>query len=189
VKPREGEIDHADIRASLAGDEAAYARMVDRYEAQVFAQMWRFTRDRRVLEELAQDVFVEGYLNLRTFRGEAPFLHWLRRIGTRVGYRYWKLERRARERRNILARQSAPRNTNSIRDPSEAGETLFRLLEVMAPRDRLVLTLYYFEDCDTKEIAERTGWSQILVRVQIHRARRRLKRLLVEAGYGRSDDE
>ena len=91
--------DRRDIRSTLDGNEDAYACLVERYEAQVFAQMWRFTRDRLVLEELVQDVFVEAYLSLARFRGEAPFLHWLRRIATRVGYRFWKHERRDRDRR------------------------------------------------------------------------------------------
>ena len=52
--------------------------------------MWRFTRDRVQWEELVHDVFVEAYLSLRSYRGEAPLLHWLRKIATRVGYRWWK---------------------------------------------------------------------------------------------------
>ncbi len=154
------------------------------YEEQIFAHMWRFTRDRRVLEELVQDVLVEVFLSLTKYRETAPFLHWVRRIATRVGYRYWKLENRARQHRELLACEwKGPENVER-QTPSEAGEELFRMLERLAPRDRLVLTLYYFEECDTKEIAERTGWSLVLVRVQMHRACRKLKRMLMEAGYG-----
>ena len=179
--------DRCDIRASLDGDEAAYARLVERYEAQIFAQMWRFTRDRRVLDELVQDVFVEVYLNLGKFRGDAPLLHWVRRIATRVGYRYWKHENRSRRRREALVREGlAIARISQHPTASEVGEALFQMLEHLAPKDRLVLTLYYFDDCDTKEIAERTGWTPALVRVRLHRACRRLRRLLIEAGYGRT---
>ncbi len=57
--------------------------------------MTRFTRDERMLEELVHDVFVEAYFSLDGYRGDAPFEHWLQRIATRVGYRYWT--RRGRE--------------------------------------------------------------------------------------------
>ena len=40
---------------------------------------------------------------------------------------------------------------------SEAAEYLFHLLEGLPPKDRLVLTLLYFEGCDTYEIADRMG--------------------------------
>ena len=53
---------------------------------------------------------------------------------------------------------------------------------------RLILTLQYFEECDTREIASRTGWSRTLVKVRAFRARRKLKALLTEAGFGRKSD-
>jgi RNA polymerase sigma factor (sigma-70 family) len=45
-------------------------------------------------------------------------------------------------------------------------------------RDRLVLTLRYFEDMSTEEMAAATGWSAPMVKVQTYRARKKLKRLL-----------
>jgi RNA polymerase sigma-70 factor (ECF subfamily) len=186
---RNADTDIADIQASLDGDENAYARLMERYEGQLFAQMWRFTRDRRVLDELVQDVLVEVYLSLGSFHGKVPFLPWVRKIATRVGYRYWKLENRARQRREVLEREWRIADVVNPRKPSEAGEMLFDMLERLSPRDRLVLTLYYFEDCDTREIAGRTGWSNVLVRVQMHRACRKLKRMLTEAGYGKTTNE
>jgi RNA polymerase sigma-70 factor (ECF subfamily) len=45
-------------------------------------------------------------------------------------------------------------------------------------RDRLVLMLIYLEGCSVAEAAEATGWSRTMVKVQAHRARRRLRALL-----------
>lgn len=184
------EEDQRDIRDSLAGNEEAYARLVDRYEPQVFTQMWRFTRDRMVLDELVQDVFVEVYLNLRKFRGEAPLFFWIRRIATRVGYRHWKLQRRIQKRRELVNQNPGlllrvPKDAS----PSEAGDMLFQMLALLPPKDRLVLTMYYYEECNSREIAERMGWSPTLVRVRIHRACKKLRTLLSDAGYGRSHHE
>ena len=74
--------------------EQAYARLVRRYQSEIADQMWRFSRQVSVAEELVQEVFVEAYFSLAKFRGQSPLLHWLRRIATRVGYRYWKHEAR-----------------------------------------------------------------------------------------------
>jgi RNA polymerase sigma-70 factor (ECF subfamily) len=180
------EIDQGDIAASLNGDGEAYARVVRHYQDQVAAQMWRFTRDPAVLEELVQDVFVEAYLSLRGFRGRAPFLHWLRRVATRVGYRYWKSQVRKRDREEVL-RETSLNLATAPEDPtpSEAAEALYGLLARLPPPDRLVLTLFYFAECDTNEIASRTGWNRTLVKVRLHRARKKLKALLNEAGIRR----
>ena len=47
-----------------------------------------------------------------------------------------------------------------------------------------MLTLMYFEDCSTREIADRTGWTLTVVKVRAHRARQKLKKLLEKAGLG-----
>jgi RNA polymerase sigma-70 factor (ECF subfamily) len=188
------EQDRRDIVASLDGDEAAYERLVRRYEQYIAAQMWRFTRDRRVLDELVQEVFVEAYVSLANYKGRAPFLHWLRRIATRAGYRYWKQETRERAHRDLLAERKADvlaaqagvLAARAESSPHEAGEYLYALLGQLAPQERLVLTLLYFEECDTTEIARRMGWTRTLVKVRAYRARKRLKTLLEQAGYGRT---
>lgn len=178
------EVDRVDIAASLRGDEGAYARLIGRYQSTIGAQMWRFSRDPVVVEELVQEVFVECYLGLPKFRGQAPFVHWMRRIATRVGYRYWKRKARRQEGEEALRRE--PRIEAAQADdasPREAAEWLHRLLAGLAPEDRLVLTLHYFEGLDMNEIAERMGWTRTLAKVRAFRARKRLRVMLEEAGY------
>ena len=180
------ESDWADIRATLRGDVDAYARLVSRYQAQVFNQMWRFTRDPNVQEELVQEVFIEVYRSLKSFKARSPFLHWIRRIATRVGYRYWKYKAKGKRLREAIEQQPMPKWAKpEDQEPSEAAACLHELLAKLPTKDRLVLTLIYFEECDGKEIAERVGWSESLVRVRAHRARQKLKKLLGEAGFGR----
>lgn len=182
--------DVEDIRASLGGDETAYARIVQRYENLVAAQMRRYTRNPQLLDELVQEVFVEVYFSLARFQGQAPLLHWIRRIATRVGYRFWKLKTRDQQRFGILMDEKQdiivkPRNAT----PPEAAEYLMTLLEELPPQDRIVLDLLYFEECDTREIAERMGWTRTLVKVRAYRARQKLRVLLEEHGFGNVTDE
>jgi RNA polymerase sigma-70 factor (ECF subfamily) len=180
------EEDRKDIAESLAGNGEGFARLVRRYQDRVAAQMWRFTRDAVVLDQLVQDVFVEAYLSLKGFRGRAPFLHWLRRIATRVGFHYWKSQARIEEREEALKETNlnlaAPPETLT---PNEAADMLYQLFGKLPPADRLVLTLFYFEECGVKEISARSGWNRALVKVRLHRARKKLKSLLEEVGMGR----
>lgn len=177
--------DRPDLRAALAGDSEAYRRLVERYQQAIAAYMWRFTRDRLQWEELVHEVFVEAYFSLASYRGDAPWLHWLRRIATRVGYRWWK---QCQRRRPHVPLSPEAWQQIAAADPSqtraeEAAEVVQGLLAQLAPRDRLVLTLMYLEQCSVAEVAQRTGWSLTLVKVQLHRARKRLKRLLEQGGY------
>lgn len=170
------------IRTCLSGDENSYAQLVERYERAVAGLLWRFTRDRLVLEELIQDTFVEVYLSLGRFRKNAPFYPWLRTIATRVGYRYWRRRKQRPDREAILEEwQRETRLVAKVEAPSDAAEHIYRLLELLEPKDRLVLTLRYFEGCSVNEIAERMGWSATLVKVRTFRARNKLRTLLLKA--------
>ena len=174
--------DSNDIRLARQGDSDAYRRLVERYQNHVARILWRFSRDRLVHEELVQDVFVEAYLSLNGYRGKAPFGHWLARISTRVGYRYWKEKARqkATEAFSLEGWDQAADDEKEPEglDPEKAAGLLHRLMEQLPPRDRLVLVLRYFEGCDVAETARRTGWTRTMVKVQALRARNKLKRLL-----------
>ncbi len=174
--------DWCDVREALAGDGAAYERLVRRYQQPIAAYMWRFTRDRRQCEELVQDVFVEAYLSLKGYAGRSPLLHWLKRVATRVGYRFWK----NRRGRHELPLPADADSTLAALDGTEAArhaaELVHWLLAQLGPRDRLVLTLAYLEECSVQETSELTGWSRSMVKVQSHRARRRLAAICREMG-------
>ncbi len=171
--------DWLDVTASLKGEEQAYARLVRRYERPITGLLWRFTRDPAQCEELVQQVFVEAYFSLKTYRGDAPLLHWLRRIATRTGYRFWR--DRAKEPVEAALPEDFLEQIEAVDDdeigPAEAAAILDALLARLPADDRLVLTLMYFEDVGTKEIAERMGWSRAKVKTQALRARRKIREI------------
>lgn len=178
--------DNADIQATLAGDPNAYARLVERHQQTVARRMWRFTRDRRELDELVAEVFVQAYTSLGNYRGDAPWSHWLSKIATRTGYRFWKRRRKKQQRETPLQDWDQPIEVDAARrlEATEAARQLHRLLEELPPRDRLVLTLMYLDELSVAEIAEQTGWSESMVKVQAHRARKKLRRRLEKQSPG-----
>jgi RNA polymerase sigma-70 factor (ECF subfamily) len=182
-------LDIEDVCMSRQGDGDAYRRLIERHQEHVSQIMWRFSRDLRLHEELVQDVFVEAYLSLATYRGKAPFAHWLSRIATRVGYAYLKQSARhhAKEGFTLQEWDELTDDFSKEIEPSHAAALLYRLLEKLPSRDRLVLTLRYFEDCDIAETARRTGWSKAMVKVQTWRARKKLRKLLQKTGLVRAE--
>lgn len=171
--------DVQDIEQTLTGQGDAYGRLVARYQGEIGQWLWRFTRDRIIWEELVQSVFVEAYLHLGRFRREAPFLHWLRKIATRVGYHHWQAQARQR-RRNVQALVADPPVATPQQDVSEQQDEaamLHSLLAQLPPRDRLVLTLLHIEERSVAETAQLVGWSQVMVKVQAFRARKKLRDL------------
>jgi RNA polymerase sigma-70 factor (ECF subfamily) len=173
------EADRRDVEFARGGDGDAFARLIARHEEAVARQMWRFTRDPRAHAELVQDVFVAAFTSLRGYRGEGPFLHWLRKIAVRAGMAHWR-ERGRAGRAAPLAEDLPARFAEEPAGHSaaEAAELVHKALGALPPRDRLVVTLMHIEERSVAETAELTGWSETLVKVQAWRARRKLRKLL-----------
>ena len=172
------EQDLANVEATLNGDQDAYAGIVERHNVAVQKQMRNFSRDPGIIEELTQDVFVEAYVGLAKFRGDAPFRHWLSRIATLTGYKHWK--KKDKDKKTVpLAEGMEPeaREPTETGNPEEAAKLLFELLELLSADDRLAMTLMYLEHLSQDEIAERMGWTRVMVAVRIYRAKQKLRKL------------
>jgi len=175
--------DLEDIGRSRAGEGEAYRRLVERHQQHVSAIVWRFSRDPDTHEDLVQEVFIEAYESLPTYRGDAPFANWLARIATRVGYRYWKRQKREHSLRTVPLEEWHQITDESVEQtpPEAAAELVHGLLGQLPPRDRLVLTMRYLEGHSVQRTSQLTGWSQSMVKVQTWRAIRKLRRLLEQA--------
>ncbi len=146
--------------------------------------MRRFCRDPAVRVDLTHDVFVEAYLSLRSYRGTAPWIHWLRKIAVRVGYRYWT-NRQGRACEVLLSEDDWRRLDGTLPEPTQAtaaADLVYAVLAQLAPSDRLILTLLYLDDCTMAEAAERAGWTVVGTKVRAFRARNRLRKL-IEGGF------
>jgi RNA polymerase sigma-70 factor (ECF subfamily) len=175
----------ADVAASLRGEGAAYARIIERFQSTIAGRMNRFTRDRNAIEELTHDVFVEAYFSLPGYEGDAPLEHWLQKIATRIGYGYWKRKgknKAALYDEAVHDRSSGEATGNAVDDQEEVAQ----VLEQLPPRDRLVLTLLYLESRSVAEAADVAGWSQTMVKVQAYRARQKFEKLYRKMNAGAS---
>lgn len=177
--PNRDEDDSAVIRLVQAGDNDAFARLVDKYSQAIHTQMRNYSRDLQVCEELAQDVFIEAFLSIGKYRGDAPFYNWLSRIATFTGYKYWK--KRDKKKREVEFSEErdwiAATPETAERDPEQAKRLAYDMLATLPDNDRLVLTLSYLEHCSHDEIGERLGWRKSLIAMRIFKAKAKLRKL------------
>lgn len=170
------------IQACLNGRQDVYKDIVVKYQPEISARMWRFSRNRTVCEELTQDVFVEAYLSLKNYRADAPFKHWLYRIATHVGYKYWKTVDKNKKFITLEETDRAVYDNIENIDSHRAAEALHNVLAGLKPKDRLVLTLLYFDNCSMEQISNQTGWSVPAVKMRAHRAKKRLLKTIKNKG-------
>src|SRR5260370_24912991 len=82
MEPTEAEL----IAAVLQGDAASFEPLVQKYLPRVFATARRYARRESEVEDIVQEVWIKAFQKLGSFRGEAPFEHWLMRLAVRTCY-------------------------------------------------------------------------------------------------------
>lgn len=174
------------IAAVLKGRTASFESLVQKYSPRVFATARRYARRESEVEDIVQEVWLKSFQKLGSFRGDAPFEHWLMRLAVRICYDFLRSHRRNREtsfselsepeedwlERVVTHPEDAPENAAAARQLVE------RVLEQLSPAARLIITLLEIEDRSVKEIAKLTGWSVPLVKVRAFRARAEMKKCL-----------
>lgn len=174
------------VRAVRGGDADRFGVLVARHQARLFSLARRYLRREDDVADLVQDVLVKAFSRLDSWRGEAPFEHWLMRLATRACLDALRSQRRHRE--DALSDLSAEEsewldrhaaNPESSDHRADAARSLVRkVFEQLSPSHRMVLTLLELEDRSVREISEMTGWSQTLVKVRAFRARAEMKKVL-----------
>jgi RNA polymerase sigma-70 factor (ECF subfamily) len=147
----------------------------------VAANLFRVLGDRNELDDLVQEVFVIAFRGMDRFRGDAKLSTWLYRIAVNVA-----LGRlRARSRKPPPAsvepegdEASAEGTPETLLAQREDVARVYRVLEHIAPKKRVVLVLHEIQGLDIKEIAEIVGAPLVTVRTRLHYARKEFYRLI-----------
>jgi len=168
------------VAGTLAGDDESFAELVRRHKRRVFGMAARFARNEHQLEDIAQEVFVRVFKNLKNFRHDAPFEHWLARVSASACYDFLRRERRHRDDAALDAVEFELSDA-SVENAIQAGrarEVLAWAMRHLRPEEQLILTLCEIEERSVREVMDLTGWSESNVKVRAFRARAALKRIL-----------
>ena len=176
------------IAAVLEGDPASFEPLVARYTPRLFATARRYARREDEVEDIVQEIWTKAYQKLASFRGEAPFEHWLMRLAVRTCYDFLRAHQRNREQSfSELSEPETDWLDGYVADPDSASETaaaarelVEKVLAELSPPARLIITLLEIEERSVKEIAELTGWSVPLVKVRAFRARAEMRKRLAK---------
>ena len=173
------------IAEVLEGSAESFEPLVVKYQSRIFALARRYARREDEVEDIVQTVFLKAYSKLSSYRGDAPFEHWLMRTATYTCYDFLRKHQRNREwNASDLSEEETDWFENIGEESTaetnrEAASTLVhKLLEGLKPEDRHIITLLELEHQTVKEIAELTGLSESNVKVKAHRAREKMRSAL-----------
>ena len=177
--------DYALARAAASGAIAAIGDLYDRHSRRVYSLCFRMTRNAADAEDLTQEIFIQLFRKIGSFRGESQFTTWLHRFTVNQVLMYF---RRVTARKEMIAEDieaeiSIPhQHENSARPRVVDKIALDIALSRLPPGYRLVFVLYDIEGYSHVEIASMLGCAVGTSKSQLHKARMKLRRLLKPDG-------
>lgn len=168
------------VRSCVAGDGEAWRALHRRYYPVAMAFLRKLGTRGHELEDACQDVFVELFRYLPTFRGQADLKTWLYRLCVTQARR---TGRRSKVMRAIHDRLQNDAAHDSVIPAAMATEStlLTRVqsaLDQMNERERLVFVLYEFEGLPGKQIAAIADCPEATVWRRLHYARQTFRKAL-----------
>jgi RNA polymerase sigma-70 factor (ECF subfamily) len=190
VSDAEDQIERKFIERLAGRDERAFNELVQLYEARVFRLLLRMLGRRDEAEDMAQEVFVQIFKAVGTFRGDSKLSTWIYRVSVNLCKNRMKyLSRRHTDGEDELE-PVAERDTleqakgvtfGDVPSPDRVVEgyqlerVLQRCIAELEPDFREVLILRDLEDLSYEEMSEITGLPDGTVKSRLHRARSMLK--------------
>ncbi len=177
------------VRLAQAGDTAAFAELVRRYQTPVIRFCERMTGSRPDAEDLAQDTFVRVYRNLNRMEPQARFSTLLFGIARNVTLNHLRDSGR-RGRNQSTSLDEMQLEARSSEQPGRAAQLselqrmLQRALQVLAPAHREILLLREVEGMEYDQIADVLQCERGTVKSRLARAREQLRLKLIEMGGG-----
>jgi RNA polymerase sigma-70 factor (ECF subfamily) len=177
--------DSALIARAQEGEPAAFQQLFVRHRNDVTRIVFRMLGPSADVEDVVQDVFLNVYRSLPSFRGESKFSTWLYRLATNVTRMHLR-RGRSRPRFADVEVPEAPRDDAPPDSPDEQIDraervrALYRLLDHLSEKKREGLILHDLEGVPAKEIADMAGIPVLTVRTRLFYARKELYAALAE---------
>ena len=156
------------------GDKDALGEFYRGYRAEVARNLHRMLGPGRVdLEDVLQEVFIEVFRSIGRFRGEARISTWLYRVCVNVALqRLRKRKRRAEVPAEAAGESVSDETPERGLDNRRRLDAVYRILDELAPKKRVVFILHEIEGREPKEIAGIVGAPVLTVRTRLHYARK-----------------
>ena len=175
-------------RRAAGGDEDAFAQLVGLHEKKVYGLALRMCGNPEDAADAAQEAFLAAWKGLPRFRGEAGFSTWLYRLTSNAAIDHL---RRVKRQRGEVSLDGGGPGLDAVDDaPSpqaQAEETELREavaegLSMLSEDHRQILLMREYQELSYDEIAQALEVDLGTVKSRISRARRALRKILLERG-------
>ena len=171
-----GESDETLVAQARAGDETAFARLIDRHYARIHRIAWRYCGNADDAEDIAQDVCIALGRAIQGYRGDGAFTSWLYRMTMNRAHDLHRSRAKQAKAIGAMAVIAEPACT-SPPDARADDDALWAAVRDLPERQRESVLLVYAEGMSHSEAADVLQCREATVSWHIHEAKKRLKRV------------
>ncbi len=163
------------IKDAKNGDEQAITRLITIHKGLVFTIVWRMTGDYHASQDLTQETFIKALSNIKKVKSGDHFKPWLCTIARNVVRDYL---RKAKRTQAVSLEVIEDLHGDSNGETARRRVIIQQGLAKLSERDRMILTLAYYDGLSLGEVGKAMKMSETAVKVCVHRARKRLRKHL-----------
>jgi RNA polymerase sigma factor (sigma-70 family) len=163
------------IEKTLKGDLLSFEKIVRKYNSIVYTLALRILKNHEEAEELSQDVFVKVYSALATFNHKSKFSTWIYKITFNNSINRLRSQKKYFDTQEINENMiTGFYDQNDYHEEEEEKKIILDCISALPETERIIITLYYYDDMPVKEISEIIGISPANVKVKLFRSRQKL---------------
>jgi RNA polymerase sigma-70 factor (ECF subfamily) len=168
---------------SASGNIAAFEILYERYHRRTYSLCLRMTKNQTEAEDLTQEVFIQLFRKAGSFRGDSAFSTWLHRMTVNqvlMHFRKRSFKNEKTSEDGETPEQIVPGTKDQTKMPVLDRIALKRAVAKLPDGYRNVFTLHDVQGYEHTEVARILGISVGTSKSQLHKARLKLRGLLVE---------
>ena len=176
------------IQGLRNGDEAAFKFLVDNYKDRVFNTAIGIVQNAEDAEDVAQEVFIQVFRSIHSFKAESKLSTWMYRITTTRSLDLLR-SRKSKKRFGFLQRLFGDDNEplyeipdfnhpGVTMDRKENASKLFKAINQLPENQKTAFTLHKLEDLSYQEISDIMQTSVPAIESLMHRAKQNLRKIL-----------
>lgn len=171
------------IELLRAGDRKAQYEVYQRYAKAMLNTAYRIVHNETEAEDVLQEAFVDAFTGIHRFKGEATFGAWLKRIVINKSIDAIKKRRLDLTPLEDYHTSFEEESNENGYDPDWTFEEVNAGINKLPEGFRLVLSLYLIEGYTHDEIAQILNISVSTSKSQYHRAKKKLRKILIAKAY------
>ncbi|HUT22260.1 MAG TPA: RNA polymerase sigma factor [Candidatus Bipolaricaulota bacterium] len=172
------------VELTIKEDKEKYRYIVGRYQNKLFAYIFRLINHREEAAEIAQEVFLKAYKNLKGFNRKKKFSSWIYRIAHNEAVNW--LKKNSRYKKRYLDDENNPldiaddADLEEMADQDDEAKKLKECLNRLPDKYKNVLILKYFEEKSYEEMSLILRKSKNAVGILVNRAKKKLSDIYEE---------